>query len=90
MRKADLVAAIKSQAKLSTLEADEALAAILDHITNALARRENVNLLGFGSFSVKERSQRQGRHPQTGAEMVIPASQSVHFKPGKALKERLS
>lgn len=89
MRKQELIESIRAASNINAHEADEALAAILDHITNALARGESLNLVGFGSFTVKTRAARTGRNPQTGEEIVVPASQAVTFKPGKGLKEKI-
>ncbi|MDX1695570.1 MAG: HU family DNA-binding protein [Ketobacteraceae bacterium] len=70
-------------------EARDLLNVILDEITLALSRRQKVALIGFGTFEVREHKARQGRNPQTGEAMTIPASYGVHFKPGKALKDRV-
>ena len=87
MRKSDLISTICERAKIDKNQADDALAGIIDHITNALARGDSVHLIGFGSFSVKARASRSGRNPQTGEVISIPASNQVHFKAGKAIKE---
>lgn len=89
MRKSDLVDAVADAADISQRQADEAVSAIFEHITNALARRESVNLVGFGSFVVRERAAREGRNPQTGATIQIKASVLPAFKPGKKLKDLL-
>jgi len=73
-------------AGLGAYDADNAVAAVFDHITNALARGDTVQLLGFGSFQVKERAAHSGRHPGTGEALEIPASKQVHFRAGTALK----
>ncbi|MFL0803964.1 MAG: HU family DNA-binding protein [Agarilytica sp.] len=90
MKKSDLVAAVGESADLSNRQADEAVSAAFEHITNALARGESLSLIGFGSFSVKARAARTGRHPKTGAPIEIAASNSVGFKPGKALKDAVN
>ncbi len=90
MRKPDLVAMVVDIADLSQREADEAVSSAFEHITNALARGEDVSLVGFGSFVVKERAERNGRNPQTGETMVIAASRQVSFRPGKALKDQIN
>lgn len=89
MRKSDLVEAVADAADLSPRQADDAVSAIFDHITNALARKDSVNLVGFGSFITRERAARQGRNPQTGATIDIAASVLPVFKPGKKLKDAL-
>ncbi len=89
MRKPDLVAYIADQTDISADKASHVLAAILDEITNALARKEPVSLIGFGTFEPRQRSARTGKNPQTGASIQIAASNSVGFKPGKALRDAL-
>jgi nucleoid DNA-binding protein len=90
MHKSDLVAAVAETTDLSKDKADLVVAAILEQITNALARREAVSLVGFGSFTQRARSARTGRSPKTGETIQIPASTSVGFKPGKALKDAVN
>jgi DNA-binding protein HU-alpha len=70
-------------------EARDLLNVILDEITLALSRKQRVSLIGFGSFEVREHQARQGRNPQTGEPMTIPASCGVLFKPGKGLKDKI-
>ena len=90
MRKPELVSAIADKAELSKEKAAEALNVILEQITDALEREETINLVGFGSFSQRTRKARQGKNPQTGEAMHIPASNTVAFKPGKTLKEAVN
>ena len=90
MRKPELISAIADQADLSKDKAGEALNAILEQITQALERQETINLIGFGSFTQRARGARRGKNPQTGEEIEIPASNTVAFKPGKALKEAVN
>ena len=87
MRKPELAAAIAAKANLSKEKASEVITAITEEITKAMARKEEVSLIGFGTFSVRNRSARTGKNPQTGAAIQIPASQTVGFKAGKALKD---
>ncbi len=87
MRKPELAAAIAAKANLSKEKANEVITAITDEITKAMARNDEVSLIGFGTFSVRTRSARTGKNPQTGAVIQIPASQTVGFKPGKALRD---
>ncbi|WP_086929545.1 HU family DNA-binding protein [Agarilytica rhodophyticola] len=89
MRKADLVNAVADIADLSLREADDAVSSVFEHITNALARGEPLNLIGFGSFNVKQRAARQGRNPKTGDLIEIAASKQVSFKAGKNLREHI-
>lgn len=90
MRKSELVAAVADIADIPHNQADDAVSAIFEHITNALARGENVGLVGFASFVVKERAAREGRNPKTGEAIAIAAHNHVQFKPGKALKDALN
>ncbi len=87
MRKPELAAAVAAKANLSKEKANEVITAITDEITKAMARKEEVSLIGFGTFSIRNRSARTGKNPQTGAVIQIPASQTVGFKAGKALKD---
>ncbi|RKR07221.1 DNA-binding protein HU-alpha [Kushneria sinocarnis] len=90
MRKPELAAAIAAQADISKDKAGQVLNAILDEISSSVARGEDVTLIGFGSFTVRERAARTGKNPQTGSSLQIPASRTVAFKPGKALKDSIS
>jgi nucleoid DNA-binding protein len=90
MNKSDLVTAVAAQADITKDKADAAVSAIIEQITNALSRNESVTLVGFGTFSQSHRAARTGRNPQTGAEINIAASNSVNFKPGKALKDSVN
>lgn len=89
MRKPELAAAIAEETGLSKNKAQEVLNAVTDQISTALAKDEGVTLPGFGSFTVRERSARTGRNPQTGASIKIPVSKSVGFKAGKPLREAI-
>ena len=86
MRKPDLAAFIADKADLPTGKANDVLSAILDEITNTLSRNESVSLIGFGTFEPRHRNARTGKNPQTGETIQIAASNSVGFKPSKALK----
>jgi DNA-binding protein HU-beta len=85
--KADLVNAMAEKAGLSKTDAEKALKAFTDAITDALKAGEKVALVGFGTFSVGERAARTGQNPQTGEKIDIPAAKSPKFKAGKALKD---
>ena len=87
MNKTELIDAIATAADLPKASAGRALDAVLDTITRELKNKEQVALVGFGTFSVKERSARSGRNPQTGATIQIAASTVPGFKAGKALKD---
>lgn len=87
MRKPELAAAIAEKADLSKEKAAEVLTVITDQISKALGEGDNVSLIGFGTFEVRQRAERQGKNPQTGAAITIAAAKVPAFKPGKALKE---
>ena len=87
MNKSELIDAIAESADLSKASAGRALDAMTSSITNALKGGDQVTLIGFGTFSVKDRAARTGRNPQTGAEIQIPASRVPGFKAGKALRD---
>lgn len=87
MNKAELVAAVAEKSEFNKKEAEKAVVAVFDTITQALADGEKVQLVGFGTFEVKNRVERIGRNPQTKEEIVIPACKVPGFKAGKALKE---
>lgn len=87
MNKTELVSAMAEKAGLSKKDAEAALKAFTDVVAEELKKGEKIQLVGFGTFEVSERSARTGRNPQTGAEMKIPASKSPKFKAGKALKD---
>ena len=90
MNKSDLIDVIADKADLSKAAAGRALDAVVEGITSALKSGDQVSLIGFGTFVVKERAERTGRNPQTGATMTIAASKSPGFKAGKALKDALN
>ncbi|PHG02427.1 HU family DNA-binding protein [Bacillus toyonensis] len=87
MNKTELVKVVADKAELTQKDAATATQAVLDAITITLANEEKVQILGFGTFEVRERSARTGRNPQTGEEMQIAASKAPAFKAGKELKE---
>ncbi len=87
MTKADLVNAMAEKAGLSKTDAEKALKAFLDAVTEGLKAGDKVALVGFGTFSVGERAARTGKNPQTGAKIKIAAAKSPKFKAGKALKD---
>lgn len=87
MNKADLITAIAEKGELTKKDAEKAVNALVSVITEALAANEKVQLVGFGTFEVRERAARKGRNPQTKEEITIPASKAPVFKAGKALKD---
>ncbi len=90
MRKPELVDAIADQADISKEKAGQALNAMLEAITDALKSEDTVNLVGFGTFLQRSRAARTGKNPQTGETIQIAASNTVAFKPGKALKDAVN
>ena len=90
MNKTELVDRIAEAADISKASASRALDAALDAITDALKEADPVSLVGFGTFTVRERAARTGRNPQTGAPIDIAAAKVPAFKPGKALKDALN
>ena len=90
MNKTELVNAVAEKADFSKKDADKAVAAVLDSITDALAQGENVQIVGCGTFEVRARAEKQGRNPKTGEAMIVPASNLPAFKAGKALKEAVA
>ncbi len=90
MNKTELVAAIAEKTDLSKVDSARALDAMVEAITEALKKDDQVVLIGFGSFSVKERAARDGRNPRTGETIKIKASKMPTFKAGKALKDALN
>lgn len=87
MNKAELVAAVAEKADLSKKDAEKAVKAVFDAIEETLAANEKVQLVGFGTFEVKNRAERTGRNPQTKEIITIPASRVPGFKARKALRD---
>lgn len=90
MNKSELIDAIAASADISKAAAGRALDAMTDSVTSALKGGDQVTLIGFGTFSVKDRAARTGRNPQTGAEIQIKAAKVPSFKAGKALKDAVN
>ena len=90
MNKSELVDRIAADSDISKAAAAKALDAALDGITDALKQSDSVALVGFGTFSVRDRAARSGRNPQTGETIQIAAARVPAFKPGKALKDALN
>ena len=87
MNKAELVSAIAAKSDLSKKDCEAALNGFMAAVEETLEKGDKVILVGFGTFEVRERSERKGRNPRTGEEMVIPASKTPSFKAGKKFKE---
>lgn len=90
MNKSELVAAMAEQAEISKKSAEAALNAFMDTVKGELENGGKVQLVGFGTFEVGERAAREGRNPQTGEAISIPAAKVPKFKAGKALKEAVN
>ena len=86
MNKVELINAVAAKADISKKDADKAVAAVIAAVTEALAKGEKVQLIGFGTFEVKERAARTGHNPKTGAAIKIAAAKAPAFKAGAALK----
>ena len=90
MNKTELISAVAEKADLSKKDAEAAVTAAVEAITQALTQGEKVQLVGFGSFEVKTRAARVGRNPKTGEEIPIAEAKLPVFKAGKALKDAVS
>ena len=90
MNKTELIDAMAKEAGLSKKDAAAALNAFTDTVTKELKKKGKVQLIGFGTFEVAKRAAREGRNPQTGKAMKIPASLAPKFKAGKALKDAVN
>ena len=90
MNKVELIASMVEKSGLSKKDAEKALSAFTATVVEELKAGNKIQLVGFGTFEVTERAAREGRNPQTGSTMVIPASKAPKFKAGKALKDALN
>ena len=90
MNKAELIQAVAAKAELDKKTADKAVAAVIGAITEALASGEKVQLIGFGSFEVRARAEKQARNPRTGEDVTAPACKVPAFKAGAALKDAVN
>ena len=90
MNKSELVTSVAEAASLSKKDAENAVAAVINSITNTLTEGQKVQIAGFGTVEVRERAERIGRDPSTSEEFVIPASKTPAFKAGKALKDAVN
>ena len=90
MNKADLVKSISEKGDITKVDAEKALNAFMESVEEALVNGDKVQLVGFGSFEVRERAERKGRNPQTKEEITISASKAPVFKVGKALKDMIN
>ena len=90
MNKTEMIAQVASKSGLSKKDAEKALAAVVDTITEALANGDKVQLVGFGTFETKQREARIGRNPKTKESIEIPATRVPGFKAGRALKDAVA
>ena len=90
MNRTELVAAMAEKTQLSKKDAEAALKAFVDVVSEEMKKGEKVQLVGFGTFEVSERAAREGRNPKSGEPMKIEASRTPKFKAGKALKDAIN
>ena len=90
MNKTEFIAAVAEKAEISKKDAEKALKAFIEVVTDELKKDEKVQLVGFGTFEVAQRAAREGRNPLTGEKMQIKASKAPKFKAGKALKDAVN
>ncbi len=90
MNKSELITAMAERAELSKKDTEKALKAFVDVISDALVKGEKIQIVGFGTFEVVERKEREGKKPGTDEIITIPASKSPKFKAGKALKDKVN
>jgi DNA-binding protein HU-beta len=89
MNKADLIQTVVEKTGLTKKDSTKALEAVIDAISESLAKGDKVQLVGFGTFEVRSRKAREGRNPATGEKIKIEASKAPAFKAGKALKDKV-
>jgi DNA-binding protein HU-beta len=89
MNKAELITAVSIKGEMSKKDAEKAIETVFGTIEEALENHESVKLVGFGTFSVKDRDEKNGRNPQTGESIVIPAKSVPVFKAGSELKSKV-
>ncbi len=89
MTKAELIAQVAGEAQVRKVDAEKAINSLIRIVTDALKKDSRLALAGFGTFQVAQRKAREGRNPQTGKPIKIPATRVVKFKPGKQLKESI-
>jgi len=90
LNKTELVSSVAEKAEITKKEAEKVVSAIFSSIEEALAKGDKVQLVGFGTFEVRERASRTGRNPKTGEEITIAAAKVPAFKPGKALRDAVN
>ena len=90
MNKTELVAAVAEKAEISKKDADSAVNAVIESIIEAVASKDKVQIVGFGTFEARERKEKIGKNPRTGEEIKIAASKVPAFKAGKAFKDAVN
>ena len=90
MNKTELIAAVAEEAEMTKKDAEKAVKAVIDVISDALVQGDKVQLIGFGTFEVRERGARVGHNPSTQKEITIPASKAPAFRVSKQLKEKVN
>jgi len=90
LNKAELIASMAEKSGFSKKDTEKAVNSFMETVNEALVKGEKVQLVGFGTFEVKQRKERKGRNPKTQEEMMIPASKAPVFKAGKALKDMVN
>ena len=90
MTKADLIAQISEKSELSKKDSEKALSATITAITDALKNGDKVQLIGFGTFEVRDRKEKESKNPRTGEKIIVPAKKAPAFKAGKALKDAVN
>ena len=90
MNKTELIAAVAQEAEMTKKDAEKAVKAVLDVVSNALVKGDKVQLIGFGTFEVLQRKARVGHNPSPQAEIKIPASKTPAFRVSKQLKEKVN
>lgn len=89
MTKAELTSLVADKAGMAKKGAEAAINALMEAISETLGKGESISLVGFGTFKVSNRAEREGRNPRTGEKLTIPAAKVVKFIPGKMLKEKI-
>lgn len=90
MKKTEIIAKVAEQCNMTKKDAEKAVSSVFDVISEALVQGDKVQIVGFGTFEVRERAARVGRNPSTGEDIQIPASKAAAFKSGQALKNALN
>ena len=90
MTKAELIAQVAEKSELSKKDAEKAIAAVVSSVTDSLVAGDKVQLVGFGTFEVRDRKEKESKNPRTGEKIIVPAKKAPAFKPGKALKDAVN